>query len=70
MIPNLNMEPALSSAQHQNLKKVVANGKKLKRSKNSRGVRKVGTRIYDSANGKTCHQLTLWSLSLDDIGGL
>ncbi|KAH1192966.1 Cell division cycle-associated 7-like protein [Glycine max] len=39
----------------QNWDGVAAGGVKPKRS-NSRGVRIVGSRIYDSANGKTCHQ--------------
>ncbi|KAL2976886.1 hypothetical protein AAZX31_13G033500 [Glycine max] len=39
----------------QNMNEVAAGGVKPKRS-NSRGVRIVGSRIYDSANGKTCHQ--------------
>ncbi|KAG4911906.1 hypothetical protein JHK82_052493 [Glycine max] len=39
----------------QNWDEVAAGGVKPKRS-NSRGVRIVGSRIYDSANGKTCHQ--------------
>ncbi|XP_020233922.1 uncharacterized protein LOC109814014 isoform X2 [Cajanus cajan] len=34
---------------------VVAGDKKRRRS-NSIGIRIVGTRVYDSANGKTCHQ--------------
>ena len=40
----------------QNMNEVAAGGVKPKRS-NSRGVRIVGSRIYDSANGKTCHQV-------------
>ncbi|TKY46536.1 Cell division cycle-associated 7 protein [Spatholobus suberectus] len=57
-VSNSNMELGFSAAQQQqqqNLNEGAASGEKSKRS-NSRGVRIVGNRIYDSANGKTCHQ--------------
>ncbi|ESW23630.1 hypothetical protein PHAVU_004G063500 [Phaseolus vulgaris] len=54
-ISNSNIEPGFSSAQQKNMNLVAAGGKKPKRC-NSPGVRIVGSRIYDSANGKTCHQ--------------
>ncbi|KAL2335290.1 hypothetical protein Fmac_016503 [Flemingia macrophylla] len=47
-----------AAAQLQNSSQVVAGDKKKRRS-NSLGVRIVGTRIYDSANGKTCHQVVM-----------
>lgn len=55
-ISNSSIESGFSSAQHKNMKLVAAGGKKPKRC-NSRGVRIVGSRIYDSDNGKTCHQV-------------
>ncbi|XP_047150579.1 uncharacterized protein LOC124822601 [Vigna umbellata] len=54
-ISNSSIESGFSSAQHKNMNLVAAGGKKPKRC-NSRGVRIVGSRIYDSDNGKTCHQ--------------
>jgi len=37
---------------------VDANGKQqVSRRNNSRGVRVIGNRIYDSENGKSCHQV-------------
>ena len=45
----------------QNMNEVAAGGVKPKRS-NSRGVRIVGSRIYDSANGNTYHLLCCFSL--------
>jgi len=45
-----------SASQELNVKGSDANGKKLNRN-NKCGVRVIGNRIYDSANGKTCHQV-------------
>jgi len=58
-ISNSSIEPGLSSAQQNNMNLVAAGGKKPKRC-NSRGVRIVGSRIYDSANGTTCHQVSFF----------
>ncbi|XP_061364351.1 uncharacterized protein LOC133307807 [Gastrolobium bilobum] len=51
-ISNTNAGTELSPQQQQNGSEVDVSGKKEKRS----GIRVVGNRIYDSANGKTCHQ--------------
>ncbi|QCD93235.1 hypothetical protein DEO72_LG5g1307 [Vigna unguiculata] len=52
---NSSIESGFSPAQQKNMELVAAGEKKPKRC-NSRGVRIVGSRIYDSDNGKTCHQ--------------
>ncbi|CAI8583080.1 unnamed protein product [Vicia faba] len=49
------MEIDSSSSPQLNQSEVDANGQKLNRN-NKCGVRIVGNRIYDSENGKTCHQ--------------
>ncbi|XP_029130331.1 C-module-binding factor A-like [Cajanus cajan] len=49
------MKLEFSSVENQNLNQVVVGGKKSKRS-NSRGVQKAGSKIYDYANRKYCHQ--------------
>jgi len=53
---NSSIESGFSPAQQKNMELVAAGEKKPKRC-NSRGVRIVGSRIYDSDNGKTCHQV-------------
>ncbi|XP_027359018.1 uncharacterized protein LOC113867764 [Abrus precatorius] len=54
-ISDSNGEHHFSSSRKQNGKKVDVSGQKSKRN-NSGRIRVVGNRIYDSANGKTCHQ--------------
>ncbi|WJX70807.1 hypothetical protein P8452_54875 [Trifolium repens] len=44
-----------SSSLHRSQSKVDANGNQVSRN-NARGIRVIGNRIYDSENGKTCHQ--------------
>jgi hypothetical protein len=45
-----------SSSLQLNQSKVDANGNQVSRN-NARGIRVIGNRIYDSENGKTCHQV-------------